>query len=128
MWTRRTAKQKAGDVRYLATYYWHRLVATAGGWFFWDFSFYGNRVFQTTFVSILSGGSASFGCSWALHAIWCRQHVVTANLTQEILQHWFCLGGLAEPLPAPLPCFWVMCTFSFLRGQTTRIRSSFGNR
>ncbi len=56
MWTRRTAKQKAGDVSYLARFYWHRLVATAGGWFF---SFYGNRVFQTTFVNILSGGSAS---------------------------------------------------------------------
>ena len=59
MWTRRTAQQKAGDVRYLATHYWSRIVATAGGWFFWDFSFYGNRVFQTTFVNILSGGSAS---------------------------------------------------------------------
>ena len=40
--------------------YWHRLVATAGGWFLWDFSFYGNKVFQSTFIGILSPGASLF--------------------------------------------------------------------
>lgn len=59
MWHRRTGAQKAKDVAHLATYYWSRLIATAGCWFFWDFGFYGNKVFQSQFVSILTGGSAS---------------------------------------------------------------------
>ena len=39
-----------------------RLLATAGAWFLWDFSFYGNKVFQSTFISVLSpsGAGASF--------------------------------------------------------------------
>ena len=28
----------------MGKYYWHRLVGTAGAWFFWDVSFYGNKV------------------------------------------------------------------------------------
>lgn len=31
-----------------------RLLATAGAWFLWDFSFYGNKVFQSTFIKVLS--------------------------------------------------------------------------
>jgi hypothetical protein len=65
MWHRRTGAQKAQDIRHLTTYYWSRLIATAGCWFFWDFGFYGNKVFQSQFVSILTGGSASPG-SWTL--------------------------------------------------------------
>lgn len=40
---------------------WHgmcRLLATAGSWFLWDFSFYGNKVFQSTFIQILSPGAS----------------------------------------------------------------------
>ena len=59
MWRRRSAEEKAKDIAHLATYYWSRLIATAGCWFFWDFGFYGNKVFQSQFVSILQGGSAS---------------------------------------------------------------------
>ena len=59
MWHRRSGAEKAKDVAHLATYYWSRLIATAGCWFFWDFGFYGNKVFQSQFVSILTGGSAS---------------------------------------------------------------------
>lgn len=29
------------EYKVLAYYYWHRLVGTAGAWFFWDVSFYG---------------------------------------------------------------------------------------
>jgi hypothetical protein len=35
-------------------HYWHRLLATAGAWFLWDFSFYGNKIFQSSFIKILS--------------------------------------------------------------------------
>eukprot|EP00884_Botryococcus_braunii_P017221 jgi/Botrbrau1/4182/Bobra.0192s0042.1 len=40
-------------------HYWHRLVGTCGAWFFWDVSFYGNKLFQSTFINIISGGHAS---------------------------------------------------------------------
>jgi hypothetical protein len=33
-------------------------MATAGSWFLWDFSFYGNKVFQSTFIQILSPGAS----------------------------------------------------------------------
>ena len=58
MWHRRTAAEKSKDVAHLATYYWHRLMATCGCWFFWDFGFYGNKVFQSQFVKIITGGGA----------------------------------------------------------------------
>ena len=35
-----------------------RLLATAGSWFLWDFSFYGNKVFQSAFIQILSPGAS----------------------------------------------------------------------
>lgn len=35
-----------------------RLFATAGSWFLWDFSFYGNKVFQSAFINILSPGAS----------------------------------------------------------------------
>lgn len=34
----------------------HRLAGTALAWFFWDVSFYGNKLFQSTFINIISGG------------------------------------------------------------------------
>ena len=40
--------------------YWHRLLTTCGGWFLWDFSFYGNKIFQSTFIGILSPGASLF--------------------------------------------------------------------
>jgi MFS family permease len=39
-------------------YYWHRLAGTALAWFFWDVSFYGNKLFQSTFIKILSPGAS----------------------------------------------------------------------
>ncbi|CAL8468731.1 g8271 [Coccomyxa elongata] len=38
--------------------FWSRLLATAGSWFLWDFSFYGNKVFQSAFIQILSPGAS----------------------------------------------------------------------
>ena len=39
-----------------------RLLATAGAWFLWDFSFYGNKVFQSTFIGVLSPTGAGAHC------------------------------------------------------------------
>ncbi len=33
--------------------YWHRLIGTGVGWFVWDFAFYGNKLFQGTFIKII---------------------------------------------------------------------------
>lgn len=33
--------------------YWHRLIGTGMGWFVWDFAFYGNKLFQGTFIKII---------------------------------------------------------------------------
>jgi hypothetical protein len=33
-------------------HYWHRVLGTAGGWFCNDFSFYGNKVFQSVLIKI----------------------------------------------------------------------------
>lgn len=34
--------------------YWHRLLGTSACWFAWDLAFYGNRLFQGTFIAIMN--------------------------------------------------------------------------
>ncbi|DBA96631.1 TPA: hypothetical protein ACH3X1_015490 [Trebouxia sp. C0004] len=54
-------KRKSGESRnmgLLMKHYWPRLMATCGCWFLWDFSFYGNKVFQSAFIKILSPAGA----------------------------------------------------------------------
>lgn len=46
------------EQKVLYYYYWHRLTGTALAWFFWDVSFYGNKLFQSTFIEILSPGAS----------------------------------------------------------------------
>ena len=58
MWFRRPGAEKLQDVKYLSKFYWSRLLSTAGCWFFWDFGFYGNKIFQSEFISVLTGGCA----------------------------------------------------------------------
>lgn len=40
----------ASDFRLLWSFYWHRMIGTAGGWFCNDFMFYGNKIFQGDFI------------------------------------------------------------------------------
>jgi len=47
----------------LMTYYWHRLVGTAGGWFCNDFMFYGNKIFQGNFIKVITP-KASVTTNW----------------------------------------------------------------
>lgn len=72
----------------LACRYWHRLVATCGGWFLWDFSFYGNKVFQSTFIGILSPGASIFTT-----LLW------TLLNSGERPQHWFPFATLPRLFP-----------------------------
>lgn len=41
----------------LLKYYWHRNLGTSLSWFVWDFAFYGNKLFQGTFIKVGSGRS-----------------------------------------------------------------------
>ena len=46
------------EYKVLAYYYWHRLAGTALTWFFWDVSFYGNKMghpcsFHRTFQDVM---------------------------------------------------------------------------
>ena len=48
-------------------HYWHRLIGCAGAWFFWDVSFYGNKLFQSKFIGILyPGASILLTLEWTL--------------------------------------------------------------
>lgn len=61
-----SAKKRGGvtgyDVESLkltSTFYWHRLVGTAGAWYCNDIFFYGNKIFQGTFISAITGKSGA---------------------------------------------------------------------
>ncbi len=43
----------------LMKYYWHRNFGTAMSWFVWDFAFYGNKLFQGTFIKVRLSTEAS---------------------------------------------------------------------
>ncbi|BDA43280.1 probable inorganic phosphate transporter 1-3 [Coccomyxa sp. Obi] len=55
---RRAGSDSFRKIALLFKVFWSRLLATAGSWFLWDFSFYGNKVFQSTFIQILSPGAS----------------------------------------------------------------------
>ncbi|KAK9839247.1 hypothetical protein WJX81_004005 [Elliptochloris bilobata] len=42
----------------LLRHYWHRLAGAALGWFAWDFYYYGNKLFQSEFISIIYPGAS----------------------------------------------------------------------
>ena len=45
------------SLKLVMTHYWHRLLGTAGTWFCNDFFFYGNKIFQSVFIKIISPDS-----------------------------------------------------------------------
>ncbi|KAK9914956.1 hypothetical protein WJX75_002900 [Coccomyxa subellipsoidea] len=55
---KRAGGNSTRNIGLLFKMYWSRLFATAGSWFLWDFSFYGNKVFQSAFINILSPGAS----------------------------------------------------------------------
>ncbi|KAK4055359.1 hypothetical protein OIO90_003197 [Microbotryomycetes sp. JL221] len=48
------------SLRLLCGHYWHRLLATAGGWFATDFFFYGNKIFSGVFIGVIKPGASVF--------------------------------------------------------------------
>jgi MFS family permease len=58
VWAANRDVDRSGNSARLFIHYWPRLLATAGSWFLWDFSFYGNKVFQSQFIAIISPGAS----------------------------------------------------------------------
>lgn len=47
--------------------YWHRQLGTSLSWFVWDFAFYGNKLFQSTFIGIIvPNASVKTSLEWTL--------------------------------------------------------------
>ncbi|KAM0751247.1 MFS general substrate transporter [Meredithblackwellia eburnea MCA 4105] len=49
-------------------HYWHRLIASAIGWFANDFFFYGNKIFAGVFIGIIKPGASLF-VTWEFNLI-----------------------------------------------------------
>lgn len=52
------------SLRLTFTYFGPRVLATAGGWFANDVFFYGNKLFQSNFIAVISPGSTSIMPGW----------------------------------------------------------------
>jgi hypothetical protein len=46
--------------------FWPRLLATCGSWAANDFAFYGNRLFQSTFIALLYPEVGLFSCCFLI--------------------------------------------------------------
>ena len=51
------------------TYFWPRLIATAGTWYCNDIFFYGNKLFQSKFISIITKSGTSIMPGWLYNLI-----------------------------------------------------------
>ncbi len=49
----------ANQTELFLRYYWHRLFGTSISWLLWDVAFYGNKLFQSTFLYALTGKEAT---------------------------------------------------------------------
>jgi hypothetical protein len=70
-------------------------------WFFWDVSFYGNKLFQSTFIKIISGG---------------KNATIMTNLLWTLLNSGVALIGYyfaGERRTRHSPAFYVDVEFSF---------------
>lgn len=50
-------------------YFGPRLIATAGGWFANDVFFYGNKLFQSEFISVIIGPTSSVMPNWLYNLV-----------------------------------------------------------
>lgn len=62
------------SMRLTFKYFGGRLLATAGCWFCNDVFFYGNKLFQSQFISLISNGSSSIMTTW----IWNLYNIIIA--------------------------------------------------
>ncbi|KAL8280948.1 hypothetical protein RQP46_006627 [Phenoliferia psychrophenolica] len=63
-----TSGYDAQSLNLVFGHYWHRLLATAGGWFCNDFFFYGNKIFAGVFIAIIKPGASLF-VTWEFNLI-----------------------------------------------------------
>ncbi len=56
-WEKLRSQASSDNTKVFAKYYWHRMIGTALGWFVWDMTFYGNKIFQTKFISLFVQGN-----------------------------------------------------------------------
>ncbi len=45
-------RQQLRKLRPLLRHYWHRIVGVSLSWFVWDVTFFGNKLFQGTFIKV----------------------------------------------------------------------------
>ena len=57
------------SLRLTVKYFGGRLIATAGCWFMNDIFFYGNKLFQGSFIKVVTGGSKSVMPGWLYNLI-----------------------------------------------------------
>ena len=60
------------SLKLVFTHYWHRLLATAVGWFCNDFFFYGSKIFSSVFIQIINPNSTVVAAwLWNLLSVGC---------------------------------------------------------
>ena len=57
------------SLRLTIKYFGPRLIATAGGWYCNDIFFYGNKLFQSKFISVINPGTTSVIPNWLYNLI-----------------------------------------------------------
>ncbi|GAA6061809.1 hypothetical protein JCM10212_004865 [Sporobolomyces blumeae] len=76
------------SLRLLNSHYWHRLLATAGGWFANDVFFYGNKIFSSVFIGIIHPG-ASLVVTWEYNLLNTAVSLAGYYLAMILIDHKF---------------------------------------
>lgn len=78
------------SLRLTLTYFGPRLLATAGGWFANDVFFYGNKLFQGEFISVISPQSSSLMPNWLYNLL---------NVGVSLVGYYLACKSEACPMP-----------------------------
>lgn len=82
--------QSGYDVQSLKLVFRHfggRLIATALAWFANDFGFYGNKLFQSTFIKVISPGNNSVIVGWNWNLLNCGVALVGYYMSALLIDH-----------------------------------------
>ena len=80
------------SLRLTLKYFGPRLLATAGGWFANDIFFYGNKLFQSTFISVIIGPTTSVIPGWLYNLLNVGVSLVGYYLACK--SDWSSIGGV----------------------------------
>lgn len=83
-----TSGYDVASLKLVFGHYWHRLAATAGGWFCADFFFYGSKIFSGVFISIIKPG-ATLMVTWEYNLLNCAVSLVGYYLAASLVDHKF---------------------------------------